>query len=301
MELNDIEVLSRTTIPVWNEAQILPLGDIQWKPKGMGVGVERLKAYIDAGMQHPNPWFIGMGDYVDFASPSNRGRLRASLAEGSLYDSAEEHLDFAAEETLQELLEILLPTKGRWLGMLEGHHFWSFADGTTTDTRLCQALEAKFLGTSAMVQVRFAQPPKSKKRASVYNMPSFVIWCHHGRGGGRTAGGPLNQLENVIKAFDADVYLVAHHHRQVATKLPRVRAFFGTSKAFLQDRDIILACTGGYLKGWMEGSKQGLRAGGNYPERGMMNPLSLGGIVITARPHKDVELGSRVDLSLTIP
>ena len=293
--------LERRTVSEWKETLIVPVGDIQWSPEGRGIDTKTLKRTLQSALEHDGPvLFLGMGDMVDFPSPSNRAKLTAGFADGSLYDSAQEHIDFVAERVLEELFEILEPTVGMWLGLLQGHHFHLFSDGTTSDNRLCQRLKAPYLGDNAFVEVRWAQKDPTKKRRSIRTMPSIVIWCHHGRGGGKMAGNALNQLQGMIQGFDADIYLQGHHHRQSATKVQRIKPFFGTSNAFLERKDIILGVTGGYLRGYQEGSKSGGRAGGTYVEKAMMNPVSMGGITITATPYQREGIVPAVRLKITI-
>ena len=258
---------------------ILPLGDIQLDPKIRNrprqADVERLKRVIDWGMEH-DAVFLGMGDYVDVASPSNRAALRATR----LYENVVDTLEEAAEQTQDELHEILAPTVGRWIGLLHGHHLWPYADGTTTDTRLAAFLETTYLGTSALIRCRF--PSDDHKKQSM-----FDIWAHHGLGGGQLIGAPLNKLEHVLKAFEADVYLIGHHHKALAAKYPKLALEGGDrgGAPHLTHKDRILACTGSFLRGWLQGSRQGANPHGGYVEEGMMNPVALGAIAITARPR----------------
>ena len=63
---------------------VMPIGDAQ-------VGVEaadlrRLKSHMEWGFHTKHAMFLGMGDYVDMASPSNRRTLKAA----GLYDTVTE-------------------------------------------------------------------------------------------------------------------------------------------------------------------------------------------------------------------
>jgi hypothetical protein len=94
----------------------------------------------------------------------------------------------------------------------------------------------------------------------------------------------LNQLEHVVRGFDADIYLLGHHHKAVAGKLARMYAQFNTTVGYLKNKEMIIACTGSFLKGFVEGVKRDGRPGGLYPEAAMMNPLALGVIKLWIRP-----------------
>lgn len=295
MEISSHEV--ETARSLWlplKEALILPVGDIQLDPKRNDrprtADVDRFKQYIQWGVDH-GAYFIGMGDYVDVMSPSNRDKY----TQAGFYDSVKDALEAKAEEVEGELQDILAPTRGRWLGLLEGHHFFPHEDGTTTDTRLAGFLGTQFLGTSALVQVKFRPEGKHKP-------PSFTIFAHHGHSGGKLLSTPLNQLEGVLKSFDADVYLIGHHHKKVGGKYPILKAEWSErgGKHRLVHKNRILACTGSFLKGYVEGSKRDGRAQGGYVEKGLMNPVALGGIIISARPRYDHDRYASVDLDLTL-
>lgn len=274
------------------EVLIVPIGDLQYG--SAQCDFDRFRRHVEWAAAQPNAYFLSMGDMVDLASPSNRGKLKAALADESLYDTVEDALDEIAEQHLQRILDVLLPTRGRWLGFLAGHHFWTFQDGTTSDQRLAQAMEAPFLGYSSMVEVRFK--PRSEKRRIHRKPPSFVIWAHHGHSAGTSQlqSAPINRLEHIVKAFEADVYLVGHYHKKVAAKLQRLALQPTTSgKPKLVYKNLILACTGSFLKGYEEGA-------GGYAEQRMLTPTALGGVVIWARPRFDREGYATVDLDVSL-
>ena len=245
---------------------IMPLGDIQ-----SGVAscdMDLLAENVQKGME-AGAYFIGMGDYIDCASPSNRAALKSAR----LYDTIYSTMDEAVGRQMRDLMEIIAPTKGRWFGMLTGHHVWEFQDGTTSDTRLCDELQTTHLGDAAMIKLHFAD---SKKELDC------IIWAHHGEGSGTTVAAPLNKLEKVIEWAEADLYLMGHQHKRVAANVPR----FYIVEETLVARERVVVCTGSYLKGYMQGSKAGPRAGGTYVEKGMMRPVSLGSPMIRLIPQR---------------
>src|SRR3972149_1570283 len=105
--------LVRKTIP-WRKGGHgpyvgIPIGDIQWTGKKANIALEHLKRTIERGMEM-KAFFVGMGDYLDAFSPSNRQRLRAA----ALYDTSEEVIDDKATDLVHQLYEeVLKPTKGR--------------------------------------------------------------------------------------------------------------------------------------------------------------------------------------------
>lgn len=262
----------------WKQADrkpviVAPIGDIQWAGKNGPTAKDALKRHLDR-CQELGAWYIGMGDYIDFASPSNRRRLKAA----ALYDTAEDVIDDKALDLVQELYQdFLKPTKGRWLGLLHGHHWHHLKTGETTDQRLCQLLDARFLGTSAFVRLQFVLCGTGRS--------NVVLWAHHGCGGGMRAGAPLNKLEDMASAFDADVYLMGHTTKQPTVPVERVvPRWHGHGAPDLIHRRLQLVNTGGFSKGYAQGSKQGQVPMGGYVEQRMLKPASLGAPIIRIVP-----------------
>ena len=183
MELLQVDPKRRIIAHKWEEMRVCYLGDFQYAGKrAHGTALSALKEKIAEEVER-NAYFIGMGDYIDFLSPSNRQRLRAA----ALYDTAEDVIDEKSMELTQELFDVALrPTVGRWLGLVEGHHFAQLKTGDTTDMRLCEMLKAPFLGTSGVIRINF-------KRTGTSAM-AVTLWVHHGHGNGQTNYYPLARL-----------------------------------------------------------------------------------------------------------
>jgi len=258
----------------YRETPIMPIGDVQFAGGGANdpCDVDRFQRHLEWGMKR-GAYFLGMGDYLDTVSPSNRATIKAA----KLYDSAEDAIIEIMELRLERFQRLVKGTEGRWLGLLEGHHYYDFEDGSTTDTRLCKVLKAPFLGDSAFVRLMFKAQGKSRI--------GCVIWCHHGVGGGRLTSAPLNLLEHVIKAFSADIYLIAHHHKLVGAPIDRVYVNWDRDPPTIEHRTVIIGCTGSFMRGYLQGHKRSGRAQGTYVEQRMLNPTALGGMVVYVRPR----------------
>jgi hypothetical protein len=237
-----------------HQCVISPLGDLQWSGKKGPSAVEHIKRHIDRALEF-EAWFVGMGDYIDFLSPSNRQRL----AGANLYDSAQDVIDEKAHELVEEVYETLLkPTKGRWLGMLEGHHYYE-GRGSTSDQWLADMLDAQFLGTSAYIRVE----PAGK-----------VLWAHHGQGNSVLPTGPLNKLYHVSHGLaGADVYMIGHTTKVSVSRLSRPTPDW--NKGDLTHSDIFLVNTGGFSKSSIVGHRDGYIPRGEYAEVKMLTPSPL--------------------------
>lgn len=260
---------------------VAPIADIQWAGKRGPTAKDTLRRHLDRCLEL-NAWYVGLGDYIDFLSPSNRQRLRAA----ALYDTAEDVIDDKAMDLVQELYELYLkPTKGRWLGMLHGHHFASLKTGETTDQRLCQMLDTRFLGTSAYIRLQFTG---GHGRANV------VIWAHHGCGGGMKAAAPLNKLENLAPHWEADIFLLGHMTKRATAPIERViPRWHGQNAPDLVHKEVHLAGCGGFSKGYVVGARQGRVPMGGYVEQRMLNPTSLGAPIIRITPKRRYDIEGR--------
>ena len=252
------------------EIVIAPLGDIQWAGRREHIAYSALQEYIAEAVER-KAWFIGMGDYLDFASPSNRMRM----ANANLYDTAQQVIDDKARSLADELYaEVLKPTEGRWLGMLEGHHWTHLLTGETTDQYLCQKLKAPFLGTSAYVGLMF------QTRVGVR---SVTIWAHHGAGGGQKVHAPILKLENLACSWEADLMLIAHMTKRATGVIQRCYPVWGGKAPSVRYREMHLVGCGGWLLGYPEFSKQGKTPRGGYVEQKMLTPVALGAPFVRIR------------------
>ena len=266
---------------LWQPINLYPFGDLHLEG---GAHVDMFKRDLDKAMADEHGYFLGMADFTDIASPSNRQRLRSA----ALYDSITTALDDQGERDVEKTLRLLKGTEGRWLGFLEGHHFWEFNDGTTTDMRIARAMRAPFLGSCAFVRLRFGGSAPGRHQ-------TCTIWCAHGAGGGVKMSAPLNKIENIMHAFDADIYLIGHQHKAVAAPLDQL---YMTSKQpyRIAHRRRIAACTGGYLRSYLLGNRVGGVPRGGYAERAMLSPTALGHIQIHITPTYRAGLDLKVTL-----
>lgn len=245
---------------------LAPLGDIQFADIPDTLAEEMLLAHIER-CESLNATYIGLGDYTDFMSPSNRQR-RLSAA---LYETAEQVIDAAALRVQQKLYDTYLkPTMGKWVGLLSGHHYTQLANGWTTDQVLATMLKTSFLGTCALVELQFEEP-----RGSVF------VWLHHGSGSGRSIASPLTQLEKMAAHWDADLFLMGHHTKLGAAPVDRISM---TPEGKLRHRRQYLVATGGWSKAYVLSSFHGRVPCGDYVERAMMTPVALGAPIIYIEP-----------------
>ena len=266
---------------------VAPIGDIQWNGDPHEIALERLREHIIRALDQ-GAWFLGMGDYIDFMSPSNRARLNSA----DFYDGPMKTLDDVALHLTTEVFNILAPTKGRWLGLLEGHHFYRLQSGITTDMKLAEMLGTRFLGSSAFVRLMFAD-----------NRPrlSADIWCHHGMGQGK-AHAPIMKLESLSPYWEADIFMIGHMTKMASAPINRCYPEFRgpSGEGHLRHKKIQLVGTGGWSKGYIEGVKQGQVPRGGYVERKMLNPVCLGAPLVRLVPRESDKTETRYSIDITV-
>lgn len=245
---------------------LMPVGDIHEGSPGWPK--DRFKAHIEWGFER-GAYFLGMGEYFDFTSGSQRGITRGLRA------STLDELDKFRREQVEKFAELLKGSKGRWLGLLEGHHYWEYQDGTTTDQHLCRLLGAPFLGTSALIRIRL-----SGRDAHGCDV---TVFAHHGTGASRKQGGALHRVEDLLSWIEADIYLLGHAHTKVNSPVDRL---YRTPGGHLYHRTKLIARTGAFLRGYLSQKPQDLTkpahlSRGTYVEQALYPTSSLGGLVIS--------------------
>lgn len=283
MELVNIEL-------PWKPITICPIGDLQYGSPGCDVS--KVQEYIEDGLR-TKAYFLGMGDYHDVLSPSNRQKL----ASAAFYDNARDWMDKKMMEDIEFLYqEIFKPTKGKWLGMLQGHHWWEFDDSSTTDTELCRRLGAQFLGDCAFIRINFIKDEKTHLKCD--------IWCHHGSGAGSTVGASLNKMERISGSFGADLIFTGHANRLGAAQKSSLDLAGGMDGKPLRlvHRDRRLVSTGAFDKGYEVGSTAGRtgRAAGGYVEKAMMLPTGLGAPMVHVEPVFRIDEEPELKIRVTV-
>lgn len=268
----------------WKPMDIWFLGDFQWAGKkaestALGQLQQTIADALEAEKSGREVRFIGMGDYIDFASPSNRARLKSA----NLYDTATDIIDDKALDLTQEIYDLALkPTKGKWLGLVEGHHFHELKDGTTTDMRLCEMLNAPFIGTTGLLKVGLTlDSQRLRHKPSI----SVVIWFAHGTGNGQTGYYPLTRLEKKAMEWEqVDVFVMGHTTKSAHEFQNKVYPRWSPAQD-LSHRKVILIGSGGYSKTYVIGAMQGRIPRGGYAEQRMLNASCIGSPVLHIRPR----------------
>lgn len=218
-----------------------------------------------------NCYFLGMGDYDDLLSYSER----KSITNAHLHESTNQTLDeLYLKHTLAFADEIRF-MKNRIIGLIEGNHHATFINGTTTTQKLCELLNCKYLGVASFIRLVFRYSTKST---------SVDIFAHHGKGGsGRMVGSDLNHIQAMGENSDAQILLMGHSHKKGITMKTRLSLSNNRmGNLYLTHKKIIMARTGSFLKGYEPEAP-------SYVAKACMSPTDLGVVKIELTPKRETD------------
>lgn len=225
--------------------KIIPFGDVH-RDSDMHCGT-KWREFLAYAKGQKDAYFLGMGDYFDGMSTSER----EGLSRSSLHNTTIKNIEKLYSEWIDRMSRELEFMKGRLLGMLGGNHFFSFNSGMSSDTILCQNLDARFLGVCSFIRLSIQTQKVEDRSRGV----SFDIFAHHGAGGGSTPGATFNTIEKMQQTADADLYLMGHDHKKgCIPSFPRLRLVEGGGNLGIRERTPWLGRTGSFLKAYEDGA-----------------------------------------------
>jgi hypothetical protein len=241
---------------------LIPFGDIhRFAPL---CDNEKWFEFLEWARNKPNCLFLGMGDYFDFMSFSERKAMTQTLHESSYQTIEDMILDHT--NTLLDEIEFM---RGKLIGLIEGNHYGMLQSGITTTQYMCEKLKVKYLGVSSFIRIGFTYGKKSA---------CIDVWAHHGRGASRLSGGSINTVEQMSNVGEANIYLMGHDHRKSVALKTRLALGQGCELKLSQHK-ILLGRTGSFLKGYVDGQP-------SYIARSMMTPTDLGTLKIELTPKR---------------
>jgi len=246
---------------------------------------QKWQEFLDWAKSKPRAYYLGMGDYDDLASSSER----SILLDRKLHESTKDTLETQYKSHTLRLAKELSFMNGRLLGLIEGNHYGEFINGTTTTQLLADKLETAYLGVSCFIRLTFAY-----LNAHSHHRMCIDLWAHHGRGAARLVGGSLNRVSQMEEAAEADIYLMGHDHKKSAATKTRLKLTGVSPQSFrLTHRKVLLCRTGSFLKGYEEGKA-------SYIVDGAMNPTDLGVVKIEMTPRRKQIKGNIDEISVDL-
>jgi len=225
----------------------------------------RAKSEIDE-----NTYFIGMGDYHDFASATEQ----KALLHGKLHEETKRRFDESVQQDNRKMAEEIKFMRGRILGLIEGNHSWQFADSSTATEDLATRLDTECLGWLSHISLRVFI--KSKK----INLCLYIIACH-GKAGGKTFGNTINQVGDLKTIFPiADIYCMGHDHQRTAHPVSILVPYHHKNcEITIKQKRQFLCRSGSFKKGYQSGAS-------SYEVGRLYRPSDLGALKMTIGFHQ---------------
>jgi hypothetical protein len=230
-----------------------------------------------------NSYFLGMGDYDDMCSGSERKALTCA----DLHDTTRQSIDDIYQDRVNKLTKEISFMKDKLIGLIEGNHYGVFQSGMTTTQEMCRQLNTKFLGSCAIIRLSFRYGNKRY---------ALDIFAAHGKGASRLLGGSLNAVQQMADIAQADIYLMGHDHQKIDGFRNRLLLQDGFGSLRLMSRKILFARTGSFLKGYVPEKP-------SYVAKALLPPTDIGVIKIELtpkRPRKENEDRFYVDIHASV-
>lgn len=245
---------------------LIPFGDVHRDSHAFAK--DKWQEFLEHCKSTTNPLFLGMGDYTDSFSTSER----VILGNDKLHETTKRNFEETVRAKIASLAHELEFMKGNMLGILGGNHYIQFSDGTTGDMYLANLLDTQYLGAATAFRITF--------HFSKTHKTCVDIFAHHGKGTGQTTTGRMIAPEKMTQICEADIFLMGHNHaRGVLPIGDKLRIETSTTGLCIRSRNCWIGRTGGFLRGYVDGET-------SYIVDGALPPTSLGWIEFTLKPKR---------------
>jgi hypothetical protein len=263
-------------ITVKNNAKITLhfFGDVHRDTKNCDV--DRWKWFLKNAKEtmDENTYFIGMGDYHDFASTSEKKYLSRELHESTMNT-----FDMIAEKNNRDFCQEISFMRGHLLGFIDGNHFWKFQNGKTSNEDLAERMGTINLGWLCHYTLICRGSNSHTLNAALH----FVL-CH-GKAGGKTYGVTINQVGDLKTLFPiADIYCMGHDHQRTAHPCSILVPMNGNSGYKIKQKRQFLCRSGAFVKAYQNESD-------SYEIFRLYKPSDLGALKMTVSFHRDQKDG----------
>lgn len=245
---------------------LIPFGDVH--RHAPLCNVDRWLNFCEWGKNRKDTYYIGMGDYEDLLSTTERKMMNAA----GLHESTKKTFEDLMEDHVNEFYKEIKFMKGRCIGLLEGNHYGVFSDGSTTTQMLCRLLGCKYLGVSSFVRLGFKGHGNARS--------SLDIFANHGKGASRLVGGSLNTVQSMVDVADADIYLMGHDHKKSVATKTRLVLSGGNGNLRITHKKILFGRTGSFLIGYKGDAE-------SYVSAKCLPPTDLGVLRVNMTPKRD--------------
>jgi hypothetical protein len=253
---------------------IRPFGDVH--RDAHSCDVERWKWFLKKSKEDPNAentYYLGMGDYHDFASYSEGKKLQSI----GLHETTLINIEEMVERRNREFAKEIEHMRGRLIGLIGGNHTW-ITDGKSSDEDLAERMGCAYLGWLSIIRLRI------NMRANI-TFDVFIFACH-GLGGGRVLGSSVRKVEDLFHIFPrADIFIMGHDHQRSAAPQTRLIHRIGNGGEWQLKQQRQFYCrSGSFMKSYSPNES-------GYATGKLMRPADLGTICGVISGHRDCKDG----------
>ena len=178
---------------------IIPISDVHIGDKT--ANIKAFREVLERIKNEPNTYTILNGDLCNMALKNSKSDVYSD--------------ELTPMEQVLQVINFLEPIKDKILVMSNGNHEDRIIKDTNIDVLYLVAkqlhLEQVYSPSWWYLYLSFG---KDKKGRNV----NYTLTGYHGSGGGRKSGGKINRLEEMSQVVIADIYLMGHVHKPIATK-----------------------------------------------------------------------------------
>ena len=180
MKTDGVFKTKQVFFPEWKAGKMLklvPFGDIHRDSPGFSDEawskfLKRAKEIARKG----DCLFLGMGDYLDSYSTSERMIMYGN----GLHESSTKNHAAVALKKVESLARELEFMRGKLIGFIGGNHFPILKGGISGDQKLAEIMETDYLGACCAMRITF--------RIRGTSRVSLDVFAHHGKGGWHNGG-----------------------------------------------------------------------------------------------------------------
>lgn len=219
----------------------IPFGDIHREAKHFCNS--KWRDFLKFAKAAPNPVFLGLGDYHDFGSTSERHALQNA----ALHEDTRRTISLMLQDKCKAFVDEIAFMAPNLIGMIDGNHDMQFelenGQRTSMTDYMAALLQVPYLGVAALCGLSIQ---------SSTSVASVDIYAHHGLGGAGTVGGSINRVAKMAEHADARIYLMGHtHDRGIMPLQSRMRRVPG--KFRVREETRFAGRTGSFLKAYEHG------------------------------------------------
>ena len=194
-----MKVIKRDLDTNIDKLTIIPISDVHIGDKT--ANIKAFREVLERIKNEPNTYTILNGDLCNVALKNSKSDVYSD--------------ELTPMEQVIQIINFLEPIKDKILVMSNGNHEDRITRDTSIDVLYLVAkqlhLEQVYSNSWWYLYLSFGKGDKGRK-------VNYTLTGYHGSGGGRKPGSKINRLEEMSQVVIADIYIMSHVHKPIATK-----------------------------------------------------------------------------------